>query len=215
MDWRSKMEKHVSKKEQVDILLDKIKGMVTKNNVDIMLQLFNWTEIKAKLIFSAEEKKKQVRHAKDQNKKPPKPLQVSRGEVWETHLGLNIGSEQSGTEKNWSRPVLIVQNDHNNKKSPNTIIVPLSKIENRLDKNNNEVSEEELKKIEGSLRPTEVLLRKNDVEEGEKNLSNPSIVLCQNVREINKERLVYRITKIKDKLWLTIDVALKNSLGID
>lgn len=203
------MQKHISKKDKVDILLTEIKSIVTKQNVDIMLNLFEWTKIKSKMIISAEEKKQKVKEAKKKNQIPPKPLQVSRGEIWEAELGLNIGSEQS-----LSRPVLIVQNDFNNKKSTNTIIVPLSKIENRLNKNA-EVTEEELKQIKEKLRPTEVLLRKTDVKEGEKHLANPSIALCQNIREINKERLVYRITHVKTDLWNEINSALKSSIGID
>lgn len=44
-----------------------------------------------------------------------------RGEIWTCELGKNIGSEENKT-----RPVIIIQNNTGNEKSPTTIIVPIS-----------------------------------------------------------------------------------------
>ncbi|NMC56075.1 MAG: type II toxin-antitoxin system PemK/MazF family toxin [Eubacteriaceae bacterium] len=44
-----------------------------------------------------------------------------RGEIWTCQLGKNIGSEEHKT-----RPVIIIQNNTGNEKSPTTIIVPIS-----------------------------------------------------------------------------------------
>lgn len=46
---------------------------------------------------------------------------VFRGQVYECHLGDNVGSEETKT-----RPVLIIQNDKGNKHSPNVIVVPIT-----------------------------------------------------------------------------------------
>lgn len=46
---------------------------------------------------------------------------VYRGQVYDCHLGENIGSEETKT-----RPVLIIQNDKGNKHSPNVIVAPIT-----------------------------------------------------------------------------------------
>ena len=208
------LNKHISLQQKVKISLDDIEKTINKNNVKFILPLLFWVKYKIKLIEKSEAKKQEIKECKKQKRKPPSVLKCSRGEIWEAYLGYNIGSEQNGVNQKYSRPVLIIQNDINNKKSPNTIIAPLSKIENRIDKEK-EISQEELKNIKSKLRLTESLLYKDDVKEGEEKLLHPSIVLLQNIREINKERLDYKITHIKDECWEEINNAIKYSLGID
>lgn len=215
--------RHISKQEKVEQLLAEIKNSINKRNVDLALPLLEWNKTKLALMTSAFEKQKAIKEAKEQIKQlrnkgqhaqaksvnVPQVLKVSRGEIWDAYLGVNIGSEQNATEENQSRPVLIIQTDENNKKSPNTIIAPLSKVENR-----NGDKEIDLEEIRQKLRPTEVLLEKDSVREGHKSLLNHSIVLCQNIREISKERLKFPITHIHDDNWTEINNAIKFSLGI-
>lgn len=207
------MAQHISMRDKVRMYLTNIENLITKETVKSILPLLSWTESKIQLIMLADNKKWLAKQMKIEGKKPIPPLQCSRGEIWDAFLGYNIGSEQNGVNEGFSRPVLIVQNEKNNKFSPNTIIVPLSKIENRND--GKELSEDELQQIKQNLRKTEILLYKNNVKENEKELSHNSIVLCQNIRDISKERLDFKITHINDDCWKDINVALKNSLGID
>lgn len=200
---------HVSKKQQVENLLNDIKAYTTKDNVDWVIPLLEWNKEKIQLIVSAEQKKKAVMEAKRQGKTPPSPMPIKRGEIWQAKLGHNVGSEQ-----NKSRPVLIVQNDINNKRSTNVIVAPLSKVENR-NNTSTQMTQEELEKIKLKIRPTEVFLEKDCVAKNEKPLDLPSILLCQNVRDLSKERLEHRITFIDDtELWEKINKALLFTLGI-
>lgn len=65
--------------------------------------LLEWTIAKFKLMFEG------------------MPPYVFKRDVFYCDLGLNIGSEQSGT-----RPVVIIQNDRGNKSAPTTMIVPIT-----------------------------------------------------------------------------------------
>lgn len=201
------MAEHQSLKQQVQELLTKIELSINKHNVQYILPLLKWIIKKIELITISEDTKKEIKKCKELKQRPPKPLLCSRGEIWDAFLGYNVGSEQNGINSQFSRPVLIVQNNINNKRSPNVIIVPLTKIENRHEK--------DIESIKSKLRATEAFLHKNDIKDGEVELKHHSIILCQNIREINKTRLNYKITNINDELWDNINIALKNALGID
>lgn len=191
------------------MLLDEIKGKTTRNNVDLVLPLIQWNITKIDLIISGEVKKQAAREAKQQRVPVPLPLLVSRGEIWEANLGYNIGSEQ-----NECRPVLIVQNDANNKKSTNTIVVPLSDLANRLKNKGDRTEEEIIEETRSKLRPTEVLLPRECVQDGQEKLLYPSVLLCQNIREISKERLRFKVTIVDDSFRKDINAAICNSLGL-
>ena len=178
--------------------------MINKSNVRYILPLLSWMIIKIRLIDCAEAKKKKSNDLKQEMGQKPVVLKCKRGEIWEAYLGYNIGSEQNGVSQRFTRPVLIVQADKNNVKSPNTIIIPLSKLDNR---------KEEQKEIR--LRLTEVLLSQNDVEDGKEKLLHSSILLCQNLREISKERLLFKITHINSSRWEDINKAIKYVLSLE
>ncbi len=201
------MNKHVSKKEQLENLLNEIKNKTNRTNVDSVLPLLEWTKSKIDLVTSAYQKMLLIKQAKSEGKWVS--IYVSRGEIWQAELGVNVGSEQSG-----SRPVLIIQNNEANRKLPTTIIAPFSKLENR---NNSEgkFTQEELDQIKKRLRRMEVLLPEECVCEGEQPLKHPSIVLCQNLKEISKERLSFKIATLDEVYWPEINSAIKTSLGID
>jgi len=201
------LNKHVSKKEQLENLLNEIKNKTNRTNVDSVLPLLEWTKSKIDLVTSAYQKMLLIKQAKSEGKWVS--IYVSRGEIWQAELGVNVGSEQSG-----SRPVLIIQNNEANRKLPTTIIAPFSKLENR---NNSEgkFTQEELDQIKKRLRRMEVLLPEECVCEGEQPLKHPSIVLCQNLKEISKERLSFKIATLDEVYWPEINSAIKTSLGID
>lgn len=110
---------------------------------------------------------------------------MKRGEIYRADLDPVLGSEQGGV-----RPVLIVQNDMGNRTSPTVIVAPLT---SRLKK-------------EG-LR-THVLLLPP-----EGGLKYPSMVLCEQVRTLEKQRLSKLLGAISDESLQRVGAALCAALG--
>lgn len=196
----------VSKRKHLENLLNEIKTIAKPSNVDLVLDIVTWTKEKIALAEAADVKKKAAIEAKSKKQPAIIPLLVSRGEIWEAKIGVNIGSEQSET-----RPVLIIQNDGNNKRSPNTIIAPITKVENRF-KLKDPLSAKNIEFIKSKLRETEVLI----VADSSK--SNPldysSILYLQNIKELSKERLTFPIGKLNETMWEEVNTAIKFSLGL-
>lgn len=112
---------------------------------------------------------------------------VFKGDIFYADLGETLGSEQSGT-----RPVIIVQNDVGNKYSPTVIIVPLTK------------------KIRRKLnQPTHYWLRPFG------KIRYDSIILVEQLRVIDKQRLKEKIGVLNSQTMLEIDQKIKVALGID
>ncbi|MCY6484989.1 type II toxin-antitoxin system PemK/MazF family toxin [Clostridium aestuarii] len=113
-----------------------------------------------------------------------------RGEIWTCELGQNVGSEE-----NKIRPVIVIQNDTGNRKSPTTIIAPIS---NRP------------KKI-----AVHIELRENDykLEEGEVNQIKGTI-LGEQIKVVSKARLGRHIATVDDKFMKLLDNKLKISLKL-
>ena len=88
-----------------------------------------------------------------------------RGEVFLVNFDPTIGSEIRKT-----RPALILQNDISNEYSPITIVAAIT---SRFDR---------------TLYPTEVLIH---APEG--GLSNDSVILLNQIRSIDKQRLIKRL----------------------
>ena len=116
-------------------------------------------------------------------------MEVKRGEIYFANLGdssCNLYSEQEGF-----RPVLILQNDIGNKYSPTVIVACLTS------------------KIYKNKLPTHVLLS-GDIYQ----LNCDSLVLCEQIKTIDKKRLRHKMTTINDNDQQRIDHAVKLSLGI-
>lgn len=109
-----------------------------------------------------------------------------RGELYYADLGHGVGSEQEGY-----RPVLVVQNDVGNLYSPTTIIVPISR-------------QNQTKAKLPTHYPLEAIA----------GLSQPSIVLLEQVRVIDKNRLEKRIGILPKKYMRGVEKALKISIGL-
>lgn len=118
-------------------------------------------------------------------KKNNQPI-VYRGEVYYADLSPALGSEQGGM-----RPVVILQNNVGNKHAPTTIIAPLT---SRLTK---------------KPLPTHIPLPKGAV-----GVACESVVLLEQVRVIDKQRLKNKMGFLNDEFMTKIDDALKISLGI-
>ena len=112
--------------------------------------------------------------------------EVRRGEIWLVSLDPTIGYEIKK-----SRPGVIIQNDIGNKYSPITIIAPITS-----------------QKLE-HIYPFEVLLAgKNS------GLEKDSKVLLNQIRAVDKKRLVRRLGKVEESTLFRIDEAIKISLGL-
>ncbi len=94
-----------------------------------------------------------------------------------------------GREIKKTRPALVIQNDLANKHSPITIVAAITSG--------------------GKTYPTEVALPK-----GEGGLSVDSVALLNQIRSIDKQRLVKRLGTVKVSSMEKVDYALALSLGI-
>ena len=109
---------------------------------------------------------------------------IERGDVYYADLSGGIGSEQKGI-----RPVLIVQNNMGNKHSTTLIVVPISK------------------KLDKPPLPTHVIFQNDD-------LNYISMILCEQLRTIDKKRLKSKITHLDDEHMNQVDQALRISLKL-
>ena len=109
---------------------------------------------------------------------------VRRGDVYYADLSPVVGSEQGGV-----RPVVVVQNDKGNKYSKTIIIAPISK------------------KMSKPPIPTHVIF-------SDSSLSYLSMILCEQLRTIDKKRLGQWICTLDDKTIDKIDQAIRVSLNI-
>ena len=111
---------------------------------------------------------------------------IKRGDVFFADLSPVVGSEQGG-----QRPVLIVQNDIGNKYSPTVIVAAITA------------------KISKAKLPTHVEVRKDDV-----GLLKDSVVLLEQVRTIDKKRLIQKLGNLDKETMVLVDEALMISLGL-
>ena len=114
-------------------------------------------------------------------------MDIRRGDIVLAGLEPVKGSEQGGI-----RPVLVIQNDNGNKFSPTTIIAPITS-----------------KKFTKEF-PTNVT-----IPEEESKLNNESTVLLNQVRTIDKSRIIKKISSLDFYLMSKVDMALKISLSLN
>lgn len=109
-----------------------------------------------------------------------------RGEVYLVSLDPTVGAEIRKT-----RPALIVQNDVANRYSPITIVAAITS------------------QFEEALYPTEVFLR---APEG--GLRRDGVVLLNQIRSVDKRRLVECLGRIESRTMERVGRALRISLGL-
>ena len=114
-------------------------------------------------------------------------MTVRRGDIYYADLSPVVGSEQGGL-----RPVLIVQNDVGNKYSPTVIAAAIT-------------SQSDKTKL-----PTHI-----KVDTDESGLSKDSIVLLEQVRTIDKQRLKEKMGTLDSEAMGKIDRALSVSFGLN
>lgn len=109
-----------------------------------------------------------------------------RGEVYFVSLDPTLGAEIKKT-----RPAVIIQNNISNRYSPTTIIAPVTS------------------KFDEELYPTEV-----PVQPPEGGLTDMSVILLDQIRTVDRRRLVCRVGKLKTRTIARIDNAVVISLGL-
>lgn len=113
--------------------------------------------------------------------------QIVKGEIVLADLEPIRGSEQGGI-----RPVLIIQNDTLNKHAPTTIVAPITS------------------KIYTKVYPTNVIIKKEDSK-----LKLDSTILLNQVRTIDKSRIIKKIGTLDFYFMNRVDLALKISLDLE
>ena len=113
-------------------------------------------------------------------------VEIHRGDIFLVDLNPIIGSEQSGI-----RPAVIIQTDKANKVSPHTIIAPLTS------------------KIRTAILPSHIFIKF-----GIAGLTQDSVILCEQLRVIDKSRILKFIGKLPDNHIVELNSALCSILDI-
>lgn len=111
---------------------------------------------------------------------------VKRGELYYADLSPVVGSEQGGV-----RPVLVVQNDTGNKYSPTVIAAAVTS------------------RIHKAKLPTHIELPQAF------GLAKDSVILLEQIRTIDKKRLMSRIGELPAATMSRVNRAILISLGFD
>ncbi len=114
-------------------------------------------------------------------------LNIKRGDIYYADLSPVVGSEQGGV-----RPVLIVQNDIGNKYSPTVIAAAIT-------------SQQFKTKL-----PTHI-----SVDAAVCGLSKDSVVLLEQIRTLDKQRLKEKMGNLPERDMSRINDALSVSIGLD
>lgn len=113
-------------------------------------------------------------------------MQYHRGDIVWVDLPVGVGSEQGHI-----RPAVIIQNEVGNKNSP-CIIVALMTSKNK---------KEMITHV--NIRPT--------IETG---LIKPTTVMCEQIKTVDKSRVLSWAGKVSDRMMECIDRAVMSSLGL-
>ncbi|ABO65591.1 type II toxin-antitoxin system endoribonuclease NdoA [Geobacillus sp. G4] len=111
---------------------------------------------------------------------------VKRGDVYFADLSPVVGSEQGGV-----RPVLVIQNDIGNRFSPTVIVAAITA------------------QIQKAKLPTHV-----EIDAKRYGFERDSVILLEQIRTIDKQRLTDKITHLDDEMMDKVDEALQISLGL-
>ena len=110
-----------------------------------------------------------------------------RGEVFLTALDPTLGREIQKT-----RPALVIQNDISNRLAPLTIVAPITST------------------VRLPLNPVHVLLTADETT----GLSVVSVALLNQIRAVDKLRLVKRLGAVDQETLKRVDDAIRISLGL-
>lgn len=111
--------------------------------------------------------------------------EIRRGEIWWVDFEPVRGSEQGGI-----RPALVLQNDTGNRASPTTIVAAITSQYRRV-------------------YPFHV-----EITPDESGLDRLSLVLLEQLRTIDRSRLVRQTGQLSPARMLNVERAIKRSLGM-
>lgn len=115
-----------------------------------------------------------------------KNWEYRRGDIYLADLSPFCGSEQGGV-----RPVVVIQNNTGNKHAPTLVVATIT-----------------AKTRKKTKQPTHYLIRNNPA------LSRPSLVLLEQLRTIDKQRIIKYLGRVTRKEMRGIDTALRVSLDL-
>lgn len=115
-----------------------------------------------------------------------KNWEYRRGDIYLADLSPFCGSEQGGV-----RPVVVIQNNTGNKHAPTLVVATIT-----------------AKTRKKTKQPTHYLIRNNPA------LSRPSLVLLEQLRTIDKQRIIKYLGKVTRKEMRGVDAALRVSLDL-
>ena len=115
-----------------------------------------------------------------------KNWEYRRGDIYLADLSPFCGSEQGGV-----RPVVVIQNNTGNKHAPTLVVASIT-----------------AKTRKKTKQPTHYLIRNNPA------LSRPSLVLLEQLRTIDKQRIIKYLGRVTRKEMRGIDAALRISLDL-
>lgn len=110
---------------------------------------------------------------------------IKRGDIFYADLDPIIGSEQGGV-----RPVVVVQNNVGNRYSPTVVVLPVSSAKK-------------------NYLPTHIHVC------GSKMLPKDSVVLAEQIRTIDRNRLKGYVGSVGFEIMKKVDKAIKISIGVD
>ena len=116
-------------------------------------------------------------------------LDVRRGDIFYADLSPVVGSEQGGL-----RPVVVIQNNIGNRFSPTIIVAAITS------------------KISKPKMPTHVAIKAS--EPGKRGLEKDSVILLEQLRTIDKQRLKDKVCCLSKKTLGDVDLALQISVGL-
>jgi mRNA interferase MazF len=112
---------------------------------------------------------------------------IKRSDVVLVNLDPTVGSEQGK-----KRPAVIIQNDIANEYSPTTIVAPITS------------------KIYEKEYPTNVFVSKKD-----SSLDKDSTILLNQIRTIDKKRIIKRISHLDLETMKKVEIAIKITLDLN
>lgn len=112
-------------------------------------------------------------------------MKIKLGDIFYANLNPTVGSEQDGI-----RPVLVVQNNKGNRFSPTIVIIPITSS------------------LSKTSLPTHIEL------ENTVGLDKKSIALVEQIRTLDKKRLLRKITCVSQVDLEKVKQAVKHNLNI-
>ena len=116
-----------------------------------------------------------------------KNWEYRRGDIYLANLSPFCGSEQGGV-----RPVVVIQNNTGNKHAPTLVVATIT-----------------AKTRKKTKQPTHYLIRNNPA------LSRPSLVLLEQLRTIDKQRIIKYLGRVTRKEMRGVDAASASQSGFD